>query len=119
MASRTVAAQAAAAFDFEVLNDDSDQVSPWIEPDNLKLTQRLGKGTFGDVWLATHNRSTEDYEVSHEVAIKIFPLVKEEHVNVLLAKLDGLFSKCHGLEGLCPLYGFSKISGKASLVCLY
>ena len=126
MSKQIVAAQPAAAFDFERVEDDhsraviasSNKISAWIDPSKLKLRHRIGRGTFGDVWLATHHESTEDYDKYHEVAVKMFPLIKEDHVNVLLDKLDGLFSKCQRLGGVCSLHGFSIISGKVIHVCL-
>lgn len=125
MAGRAAATQSAAAFEFELLEDDPDHLrtvvaapnltSSWIEPSTVKLRHRVGRGPFGDVWLATQHLSTEDYDEYHEVAVKMLHPVKEEHMKAVLEKLDTLFCKCQGLKGVCWLNGISVISGKVSL----
>ncbi|XP_062101707.1 protein KINASE OF THE OUTER CHLOROPLAST MEMBRANE 1 isoform X2 [Humulus lupulus] len=122
MAKQVSAVQRNDSFEFELFEDDTDhlktvvasssQISPRILPAKLKLRQRIGRGTFGDVWLATHLRSAGDYEV----AVKMLPLIKEEHMKVLLDKFDCLFSKCQALEGVCSIYGISVIGGKICIV---
>lgn len=124
MAKQVVAAQPAASFEYELFEGDPDHLttvvassnptSPWIEPSKLKLRHRIGRGSFGDVWLATHHHSTKDYDEYHEVAIKLLPLIKEDHVKVVLDKFEKLFFKCRGAGGVCLLHGISIISGKVS-----
>ena len=126
MAKQVVPVQPAASFEYELLEDDPDhvttvgasssQISPWIQPKKLKLRHRIGRGNFGDVWLATHHQSTEDYEQFHEVAVKILHPIKEDHMRVVLDKFEDLFSKCQGLRGVCWLQGISIISGKVSFL---
>ena len=126
MAKQVVAAQQVDSFEFELFEGDPDRLrtvvasssqrSPWIAPAKLKLRHRIGRGTFGDVWLATHHQSIGDYEHYHEVAVKMLPLIKEDHMSVLLDKFDSLYSKCQGLGGVCSIYGISVISGKVSHV---
>lgn len=126
MAKQVVPVQPAASFEFELLEDDPDhvttvvawssQISPWIQPTKLKLRHRIGRGNFGDVWLATHHQSTEDYEQFHEVAVKILHPIKEDHMRVVLDKFEDLFSKCQGLRGVCWLQGISIISGKICII---
>ncbi|PON81408.1 Tyrosine-protein kinase [Trema orientale] len=126
MAKQVVAAQLAESFEFELFEGDPDhlrtvvasssQISPWILPSKLKLRHRIGRGTFGDVWLATQHQSAGDYEEYHEVAVKMLPLIKEEHMSVLLDKFDSLFSKCQGLGGVCSIFGISIISGKICII---
>ncbi|XP_062163653.1 protein KINASE OF THE OUTER CHLOROPLAST MEMBRANE 1 isoform X1 [Alnus glutinosa] len=126
MAKQIVPTQPGASFEYELLEDDpehlitvvasSSQRSPWIEPSKLKLRHRIGRGPFGDVWLATHHQSTEDYDEFHEVAVKMLQPIKEEHTRALLDKFEDLFSKCQGVGGVCWLHGVSIISGKICIV---
>ncbi|PIA34436.1 hypothetical protein AQUCO_03700005v1 [Aquilegia coerulea] len=114
------------AFEFELFEGDPDHLRtvvatsnktiPWIDPASLKLKHRIGRGPFGDVWLATHHRSTDDYDQYHEVAIKMLPPIKEDHTQVFLDKFDKLFSKCLGLNGVCWHHGISIINGKICIV---
>ena len=127
MASKAVPAQHVTPFEFELYEDpdhlrtvvaSSSQLTPGIDPAKLKLRHRIGRGPFGDVWLATHHQSTEDYDECHEVAVKMLHLIKEEHMRVVLDKFDTLFLKCQGIENVCFLHGISVINGKVSW-CLH
>ena len=129
MAGKSAATQSAAAFEFELLEEDHDRlrtvvatrnpISPWIDSATLKLRHRIGRGPFGDVWLATQHLSTEDYDEYHEVAIKMLHPIREDHMNAVLVKLENLFCKCQGLKGVCWLHGISVISGKVSHLYIY
>ncbi|KAM7490084.1 hypothetical protein LguiA_033005 [Lonicera macranthoides] len=122
MAGQVVANRSTAAFEFEIVEGDSDTkvvqlpINPWIDPSSIKLRHRIGRGPFGDVWLATHHQATEDYEEYHEVAVKMLHPFKEDDFKAVLNKLDELFSNCKGLQGVCWLYGISIISGKICIV---
>nr|XP_027085107.1 uncharacterized protein LOC113707142 [Coffea arabica]XP_027085108.1 uncharacterized protein LOC113707142 [Coffea arabica]XP_027085109.1 uncharacterized protein LOC113707142 [Coffea arabica]XP_027085110.1 uncharacterized protein LOC113707142 [Coffea arabica] len=126
MAGKIAASQVTSSFDFELVGDDSDQlttviasssqISPWIDPSKIKLRHRIGRGPFGDVWLATRHQATEEYEEYHEVAVKMLHPIKEDAINVVLHKLDDLFSKCQELESVCRMQGLSMISGKLCIV---
>lgn len=82
------------SFDFEIVDNDYDQltttdasaknINPWINPVSLKLRHRLGRGSFGDVWLATRHQVTEDYEEYHEVAVKMLHHIKEDNIKAVL-----------------------------------
>ncbi|KAJ0091536.1 hypothetical protein Patl1_12482 [Pistacia atlantica] len=96
----------------------SKQKTRWINPATLKLRHRIGRGPFGETWLATLRGSREDYGEYHEVVVKMLHPVKEDHMRVLLDKLDDLFSKCQGVEGVCCLQGISAMNGKVGEVCL-
>lgn len=118
-----VAAGQPADFEYEVFDDSdhlrtavatSNDTNAWINPSALKLRHRIGKGPFGEVWLATHYLSTEDCGEYHEVAVKILHPVKEDRMRVLLERLNDLFLKCQGVEGICWLQGISVINGKVS-----
>lgn len=78
-----------------------NQISPWIDPGTIKLRHRIGRGPFGDVWLATHHQAADDYEVDHEVAVKMLHPIKEDNSKAVLDKFNDLFSKCQGLKGVC------------------
>lgn len=116
----------ASSFEFVIVGGDSgdsntliassDQMSPWIDPTTIKLRHRIGRGPFGDVWLATHHHASEDYEEYHEVAVKMLHPVKEDNIRDVLNRLDNLLSKCQGLETVCWLHGLSVINKKVSLL---
>ncbi|KAJ0984340.1 hypothetical protein J5N97_002696 [Dioscorea zingiberensis] len=92
------------------------KISPWIDPNALKLTHRIGRGPFGDVWIATHHLCTDGYERYHEVAVKmLFPL-KDDQVPDFLARFDEIFSRCYELEGVCFLHGVTNINGRVCVV---
>ncbi|KAK3043746.1 hypothetical protein RJ639_001942 [Escallonia herrerae] len=126
MAGQVVNNQPTASFDFELVEEDPDhfrtivvspnQSGPWIDPTAIKLRHRLGRGPFGDVWLATHHQSAEDYEQYHEVALKMLHPIRDDNVKAVLNKWCNLFSKCQGLEGVCSLHGISIIGGKMCIV---
>lgn len=129
MAGNVVANHPAASFEFELVEGDSGEsstvvvassnpVSPWIDPAVIKLRHRIGRGPFGDLWLATHHRISDDYEEYHEVAVKVLHPVKEEHIRDVLSRLDDVLSRCQGLETVCWLHGFTVINNKVSLVFL-
>lgn len=111
-----------ASFDYVLYEGDPDhlrevvatptQITPWIDSASLKLKHRIGRGTFGDVWLATHHQSADDYDEYHEVAVKMLHLIKESDKQAFLDKFEELFMKIRGLQGVCWLHGISTISGK-------
>ncbi|GAB2284924.1 hypothetical protein Dimus_019377 [Dionaea muscipula] len=126
MAGKVVSGQPH-AFQFMLVDGDADQLrsvsaipnddtSPWIDPASLKLRHRIGRGPFGDVWLATHHQSGEDYDEYHEVAIKVLNVVKENNVRIFVEKFNDFFLKCRVLNGVCWLHGASITNGKISIV---
>lgn len=112
----------AASFEYELLEGDPDhlrtvvatptKVTAWIDPGALKLRHRIGRGPFGDVWLATHHQTAEDFQEYHEVAVKMLHPVKEEHLKILIEKFELVYSKIRGSHGVCWLHGVSIINGK-------
>ncbi|KAJ9535238.1 hypothetical protein OSB04_un001674 [Centaurea solstitialis] len=126
MAGKVIANRPSTSFDFEIVDNEYDQlttigasanhINPWINAASIKLRHRLGRGPFGDVWLATHHQVTEDHEEYHEVAVKMLHHIKEDNIKVVLDKLNVLFSKTQGLQGACLLHGVSVISGKICIV---
>ncbi|KAJ1404883.1 Serine-threonine/tyrosine-protein kinase, catalytic domain [Sesbania bispinosa] len=126
MSGEVIATPSAASFDYEILDSDPDivrtvrassnQANPWIEPERLKLRHRIGRGPFGDVWLATHHQSTEDYDEYHEVAAKMLYPIREEHVKIVLEKFNDLFYKCQGVASVCWLHGISIINGRICII---
>ncbi|TKY74742.1 E3 ubiquitin-protein ligase KEG [Spatholobus suberectus] len=115
-----------APFDFELLLGDlehlrtvtasSSSTDPWIEPERLKLRHRIGRGPFGDVWLATHHQSTEDYDEYHEVAAKMLPPIREEHMKTALEKFCELYVQCQGVARVCWLLGISILNGRICII---
>ncbi|KAJ4952046.1 hypothetical protein NE237_028878 [Protea cynaroides] len=125
MAGQLGATPSAASFEYELFEGDPDhlrtvvaapnQISPWIDPGALKLKHRIGRGPFGDVWLATHHYWTNGYQQFHEVAVKMLHLINEDHMRTFFDNFEELFSRCQGLQGVCLLHGISVINGKISI----
>ncbi|XP_076913688.1 protein KINASE OF THE OUTER CHLOROPLAST MEMBRANE 1-like [Bidens hawaiensis] len=126
MAAKVVENRPLTSFDFEIVDKDYDQltttdasadhINPWINPASIKLRHRLGRGPFGDVWLATRHQVAEDHEEYHEVAVKMLHHIKEDNIKTVLDKLNVLFSKSQGLQGACWLHGVSVINGKICII---
>ncbi|KAM7480335.1 hypothetical protein LguiA_028548 [Lonicera macranthoides] len=122
MTEEVGAAAQAPSFDYELYEGDPDhlrtvvatptQTGSWIDPASLKLKHRIGRGPFGDVWLATHHQSGDDYDRYHEVAVKMLHPIKENHMQNFFDKFEELFMKLRQLQGVCWLHGASIISGK-------
>ncbi|XP_078438800.1 protein kinase superfamily protein [Wolffia australiana] len=91
------------------------QKSPRINPDVLKLMHRIGRGPFGDVWIATYHLFSKDYDEHHEVAVKVLNSFKEDQIPTFLTRFDQAFVKCQGIHGTCLLQGVSVKMGK---VCI-
>lgn len=125
MAREVVASPSAASFEYEILDDNAEilrtvrtsysRTDPWIEPERLKLRHRIGRGPFGDVWLATHHQSTEDYDEYHEVAAKMLYPIREDHMKIVLEKFNELYFKCQGVASVCWLHGISVLNGRVRL----
>ncbi|BBN17803.1 hypothetical protein MPTK1_7g16990 [Marchantia polymorpha subsp. ruderalis] len=98
------------------LMETSSQRPSWIEPDDLKLMHRIGRGLFGDVWLATLHNSTEEFDEFHEVAVKMMPLIADDRVRILLAKFEALFEAAQGLNRVSWPQGISTKNGKACII---
>ncbi|XP_027330694.1 MAP3K epsilon protein kinase 2-like isoform X1 [Abrus precatorius] len=126
MSKEAVATPSAASFEYEILDSDADilrtvrpsssRANPWIEPERLKLRHRIGRGPFGDVWLATHHQSTEDYDEYHEVAAKMLHPIREDHMNIVLEKFSELYFKCQGVASVSWLHGISILNGRISII---
>ncbi|KAF3450899.1 hypothetical protein FNV43_RR06988 [Rhamnella rubrinervis] len=122
MAEHIGKAKPVTLFEYELFEGDPDHLitvvatptptGPWIDPASLKLKYRIGRGPFGDVWLATNHQSSDDYDEYHELAVKVLRPLKEGHSQKFLNKFEELFFKCRGLFGVCWLHGISIIDGK-------
>ncbi|PNY12470.1 tyrosine kinase family protein [Trifolium pratense] len=121
-----MASSSAAPFDYEILDKDRDiprtaglpsnRTNPWIEPETLKLQHRIGRGPFGDVWLATLHQSTEDYDQHHEVAAKMLHPIREDHVKIVLEKFNELYFKCQGISSVSWIHGISILNGRICVI---
>ncbi|KAL4307613.1 protein KINASE OF THE OUTER CHLOROPLAST MEMBRANE 1 isoform X1 [Arachis hypogaea] len=123
MAREVISTPPGASFDYDLLEGDSDipgtvsrGTSPWIEPERLKLRHRIGRGPFGDLWLATHHHSTEDYDEYHEVAAKMLYPIREDNTKIILEKFNELYSMCQGVASVCWLHGISIINGRICII---
>ncbi|GAV75437.1 Pkinase domain-containing protein [Cephalotus follicularis] len=123
MAEQTRAPKPTASFEYELFEGDPDHLRtvvatpnqmtrPWIDPASLKLKHRIGRGPFGDVWLATHHQSADDFDEYHEVAVKMLHPLKEDHTQMFVDKFEELFFKCRELQRVCWLHGISVIDRK-------
>lgn len=110
------------SFEYELFEGDPDHLrtvvatptpaGPWIEPASLKLKYRIGRGPFGDVRLATHHQSSDDFDEYHELALKVLHPLEKDHTQKFLDRFEQLFFKCRGLGNVCWLHGISIIDGK-------
>ncbi|TKY58131.1 E3 ubiquitin-protein ligase KEG [Spatholobus suberectus] len=126
MSKEVIATPSVAPFEYEILDSDanvlrtirasSNRTNPWIEPERLKLRHRIGRGPFGDVWLATHHLSTEDYDEYHEVAAKMLHPIKEDHIKMILEKFNELYFKCQGVANVPWLHGISILNGRICII---
>ncbi|BAT82334.1 hypothetical protein LR48_Vigan909s000500 [Vigna angularis] len=126
MSKEVVDDPSAAPFEFEILDSDSyivrsvrastNRANPWIEPERLKLRHRIGRGIFGDVWLATHHQSTEDYDEYHEVAAKMLHSIGEDHMMTVIEKFNELYFKCQGVASMSWLHGISILEGRICII---
>ncbi|XP_020230328.1 uncharacterized protein LOC109811099 [Cajanus cajan] len=126
MSKEVIATPSAAPFEYEILDSDaeilrtvkasSNSANPWIEPERLKIRHRIGRGPFGDVWLATHHQSTEDYDEYHEVAAKMLHPLREDHVKIVLEKFNELYLKCQGVASVSWLHGISILNGRICII---
>ncbi|CAL5199133.1 unnamed protein product [Lathyrus oleraceus] len=126
MSREVMATSSSVPFDYEILDKDPDiprtavvqsnRTNPWIEPETLKLQHRIGRGPFGDVWLATLHQSTEDYDQHHEVAAKMLHPVREDHVKIVLEKFNDLYFKCLGVSSVSWIHGVSMINGRICII---
>ena len=101
-----------------IISSPRQKKSPRIDPEVLKLTHRIGRGPFGDVWVATHHLFSDDYDEYHEVAVKMLQPIKEDQIPTFLARFDEIFFKCQGLHGVCIIQGVSIKMGKVRSVYL-
>ncbi|KAJ3679137.1 hypothetical protein LUZ60_017148 [Juncus effusus] len=126
MAGQSDTAQSSESFEYMLFEGDPDQlrpvfstpnqISPWIDPTVLNLKHRIGRGNFGDVWIATHHLKDLDDNRYHEVAVKMLYPIKEDQLSNFLSRFDDLFSKIQGLDSVCFLHGISILNGRVCIV---
>ncbi|KAM7256702.1 hypothetical protein ACFE04_012443 [Oxalis oulophora] len=95
------------------------QIRPLIDPPALKLKHRIGRGPFGDVWLATHHQAADDFDEYHEVAVKMLQPLREDRTQIFVDEFEGLFLKCRELQHVCWLHGISVLNGKICIAMKY
>lgn len=124
MEEQIAKAKPAISFEYQLFEGDPDHLttvvstltptSPWINPASLNFKYRIGRGPFGDVWLATHHQSADDYDEYHEVAVKMLQPLKEEDREKFMRKFEKLFFRFRRLCGVCWFHGISIIDGRVS-----
>ncbi|KAL6134302.1 hypothetical protein ACLB2K_066534 [Fragaria x ananassa] len=122
MEEQIAKAKPAISFEYQLFEGDPDHfttvvstptpTSPWINPASLNFKYRIGRGPFGDVWLATHHQSADDYDEYHEVAVKMLHPLKEEDREKFMRKFEKLFFRFRRLCGVCWFHGISIIDGR-------
>eukprot|EP00250_Pteridium_aquilinum_P006004 c16002_g1_i1 orf=267-2261(+) len=95
---------------------ESPQSSFWIKPEDLTLKHRIGRGPFGDVWLATLHSFNEEFDEFHEVAAKTLSFVTEEQVTDLRPKLYYIFQRCQNLNRVSWPRGISEKNDKMCII---
>lgn len=113
--------------DYEICDNDSVSAtqmaiveSPalnfWIKPEDVNLKHRIGRGPFGDVWLATLHSFNEEFDEFHEVAAKTLSFVTEEQVTDLQPKLYYIFQRCQNLSRVNWPRGITKKNDKMCII---
>ncbi|WCJ40532.1 Protein kinase superfamily protein [Euphorbia peplus] len=125
MAEKIRVLDRSASFEYMLFEGDPDhlravvatptQMSPWIKAPELKLKHRIGRGVFGDVWLATHHQAADDFDEYHEVAVKMLHPLDEELTQTFVDKFEKLFLKFREIEGVCWFHGISVMNGKIGI----
>lgn len=87
----------------------------WVDPSILKLLHRIGRGPFGDTWLATIHNSTKDFDEFHEVVVKMLPDARE-HLNSLLRRFQSTYQHAEVVKGVCWPQGISIKNGRVSIM---
>lgn len=87
----------------------------WVDPNILKLSHRIGRGPFGDVWLATIHSSTKDFDEFHEVAVKMLP-DSREHMHSLLQRFQSTYQQVETVRGVCWPQGVTIKNGRVCII---
>lgn len=122
MAEKIIIPDRTVSFEYMLFDGDPDdlrtvvatptQMSPWIEAAELKLKHRIGRGTFGDVWLATHHQFADDFEEYHEVAVKVLHPLKEDLTQMFVDRFERIFLRSREMQGVGWLHGVSIMNGQ-------
>ncbi|KAG6525926.1 E3 ubiquitin-protein ligase KEG-like isoform X1 [Zingiber officinale] len=91
----------------------------WIDPSVIKLKHRIGRGPYGDVWIATQHQHSNDYDHYHEVAVKMLYPIKDDQIPICLAKFEELYTKCRGMDTVCHLEGVTIQNGRVCIIMKY
>lgn len=127
MAGQAVSSQSSESFEYMLLEGDPYELRPvdistktqniiWIDPNVIKLKYRIGRGPYGDLWIATQHQRTNDYDHYHEVAVKMLYPIKDDQIPICLAKFEELFTKCQASDTVCLLEGVTIQSGRVSQI---
>lgn len=104
--------------DYEVLGTTVTSSNHlWVDPNILKLLHRIGRGPFGDVWLATIHSSTKDFDEFHEVVVKMLPDA-HDHIHSLLQRFQNTYQHVEAVKGVCWPQGITIKNGRVSRVLL-
>ncbi|KAJ4758077.1 Protein kinase superfamily protein [Rhynchospora pubera] len=96
-----------------------NHINSWIDTGDLQLKHRIGRGQFGDVWIATRHLKGLGENRHHEVAVKMLHPLKDDQLFSFKARFDEVFSKCLGLTSVCNLRGISVQNGRVCIVMMF
>ncbi|EFJ25729.1 hypothetical protein SELMODRAFT_52199, partial [Selaginella moellendorffii] len=86
--------------------------SSWINPGDVRHLYRIGRGQFGDVFLASARFQSQE----RQVAVKMLPLVGSEMIETVLRRFDAALFACQGLKGVSVPLGVSMKNGKVCIL---
>lgn len=104
---------------FQQVFFSQNQINSWIDTGDLQLKHRIGRGQFGDMWIATRHIKDLGQSRYHEVAVKMLYPFKDDQLLSFKSRFDEVFLKCRGLESVCMLHGISVQNGRVCIVMMF
>ncbi|KAI3838358.1 hypothetical protein MKX03_023635 [Papaver bracteatum] len=91
------------AFEFEMFEGDPENLKTVVATAPNQITWIDFSALIG---LATHHRSTEDYDEHHEVAAKMLHPIKEDHMQAVVDRFQNLIPTYQGIQNICIVMKF-------------